>query len=188
MAAEAGTRRFSGSGRLALAYAVFLPIALALTISAGEALGRVGTGGVLAMGLLCWTLIEYGLHRFAFHYQARSKLGVRIVYFLHLSHHEAPEDPKRTVASPLYSIPIAIVTFLLFLALTRNLAVASILMSGVISGYLYYETIHFSLHHSGSNMRLLRLYRRYHLHHHYQDDTRRFGVTTPIWDLVFRTG
>lgn len=187
MASEAGARRFSGSMRLLLAYAVFLSAALALTISAGEALGWGGTGGALLIGLLCWTLIEYGLHRFAFHYEARSRLGVRIVYFLHLSHHEAPEDPKRTVASPLYSIPIAIVTFLLFLVLTRDTAVAGALMSGVIIGYLYYETIHFSLHHSRANMRLLRLYRRYHLPHHYQDDTRRFGVTTPLWDLVFRT-
>lgn len=31
----------------------------------------------------------------------------------------------------------------------------------------------------------MRQLRRYHLGHHYRDDTVAYGVTTPLWDFVF---
>jgi sterol desaturase/sphingolipid hydroxylase (fatty acid hydroxylase superfamily) len=36
-------------------------------------------------------------------------------------------------------------------------------------------------------MRLLRYLRRYHLLHHYKTPDLRFGVTSPLFDLLFGT-
>ena len=62
---------------------------------------------LLTSGLLSWGLIEYGLHRFVFHYDARSELGRRIVYDVNLSHHENPDSRDQIFASLLISAPVA---------------------------------------------------------------------------------
>src|SRR4029453_5655840 len=49
---------------------------------------------LLASGIFSWMLIEYGLHRFAFHYHARSALARKILHRAHLSHHENPANTK----------------------------------------------------------------------------------------------
>src|SRR5215510_9962524 len=42
----------------------------------------------LAAGFLSWGLIEYVLHRFIFHYDSRSRIGRKLLYHAHISHHE----------------------------------------------------------------------------------------------------
>ncbi len=67
----------------------------------------------VGVGFLSWGLIEYGLHRFIFHYDARSRIGRKIVYHAHMSHHENPEANNRHFASLFLSVPVAIVYWLL---------------------------------------------------------------------------
>jgi dihydroceramide fatty acyl 2-hydroxylase len=43
------------------------------------------------------------------------------------------------------------------------------------------------MHHHRSKNRLSLALRRYHYRHHFQQSDRGFGVTTPLWDRVFRT-
>jgi len=43
---------------------------------------------LFATGMVCWTLFEYLMHRFAFHYVAHSARARRIVYIIHANHHE----------------------------------------------------------------------------------------------------
>src|SRR6476661_7839716 len=47
--------------------------------------------------------------------------------------------------------------------------------------------IHGVHHHYRSNNRLSLALRRYHYRHHFQQSDRGFGVTSPLWDKVFRT-
>jgi sterol desaturase/sphingolipid hydroxylase (fatty acid hydroxylase superfamily) len=61
-------------------------------------------------------------------------------------------------------------------------------MAGVIVGYLSYEVIHYAIHRVPWARRLLRPLASHHLHHHYADPSRCFGVSSPLWDWVFRTG
>jgi sterol desaturase/sphingolipid hydroxylase (fatty acid hydroxylase superfamily) len=61
-------------------------------------------------------------------------------------------------------------------------------MVGLIVGYLSYEFIHYGIHQMPWLRRLVKPLASHHLHHHYADDTRCFGVTSPLWDIVFRTG
>ena len=47
--------------------------------------------------------------------------------------------------------------------------------------------MHYYLHHFRPRGRLGRMLRERHMRHHFQDDTRGFGISAPYWDEVFRT-
>ncbi|HJT67140.1 MAG TPA: sterol desaturase family protein [Pyrinomonadaceae bacterium] len=142
---------------------------------------------LLAAGCLSWGFIEYGLHRFIFHYKARSRFGRKLIYQAHLAHHEKPKARDRIFASLILSTPIAAAYWLLAWAATGAWAVASWLFVGMAAGYFCYEWLHFQCHHGRSRLRLLRYLRKYHLLHHYKTPELRFGVTSPLFDFVFRT-
>ena len=142
---------------------------------------------LLTSGFVSWSLIEYGLHRFIFHYHARSPLGRKIVYAAHLSHHEDPTASDRIFASLFLSAPIAASYWILVWAATSSWAAASWLFIGMSAGYFVYEWLHFQCHHGKSRLRILRYLRKYHLLHHYKTPELRFGVTSPLFDVVFGT-
>ncbi len=52
---------------------------------------------ILIAGAFVWTLSEYCLHRFLFHYPAKSKLGKWLVFLFQGNHHEDPKDKTRLV-------------------------------------------------------------------------------------------
>ena len=58
---------------------------------------------------------------------------------------------------------------------------------GFFTGYLVYDMIHYYLHHFTPQSRLGRMLRERHMRHHFQDDTRGFGISAPYWDEIFRT-
>jgi len=141
----------------------------------------------ISFGVLSWTLIEYGLHRFIFHYSARSAFGRKLVYAAHLSHHEAPHAANQLFSSLLISLPIATVYLLLAWIVTGSLHAAAYLFAGLTVGYFCYEWLHFQAHHRRPRLRLFRYLRKYHLLHHYQTQELRFGVTSPLFDVIMRT-
>src|SRR5215213_8277917 len=142
---------------------------------------------LIGFGVLSWTLIEYGLHRFVFHFNARSTFGEKLVYAAHLSHHENPRALNRLFASLLISLPIATIYLLLAWVAMRSLHAASYVFTGLIAGYFCYEWLHFQAHHRRPRLRLFRYLRKYHLLHHYQTPGLRFGVTSPLFDLILGT-
>ena len=166
----------------------YLVVAVCLCVAAADDGFTVGVILLLLLsGLLSWGLLEYGLHRFVFHYEARSELGRKLLYAAHLSHHENPESTNRIFASLVMSVPIATVYWLLAWAATGSWRVGSYLFVGLAAGYFYYEWIHFHFHHGRPRLRFLRYLRKYHLLHHHQTPDLRFGVTSPLFDLVFGT-
>jgi sterol desaturase/sphingolipid hydroxylase (fatty acid hydroxylase superfamily) len=142
---------------------------------------------LLFFGVLSWGLIEYGLHRFIFHYHARSRLGVKLLYQVHLSHHENPAAIKELFVSLLLSTPIASAYWLLTWVVSGSWAAACYLFIGMAGGYFYYEWLHFQCHHRKSRLKFLKYLRKYHLLHHYRTPELRFGVTSPLFDLIFGT-
>jgi sterol desaturase/sphingolipid hydroxylase (fatty acid hydroxylase superfamily) len=132
------------------------------------------------LGIVWWTLLEYLLHRFAFH--ARSRLFGR----RHLRHH-ADVDVRRLAVAPVASMVggglangVALVA--LFGARTGGLAFA-----GMLLGYGVYELTHYAVHYVKLDFAWFRALKRYHLSHHFQAPHGRYGVTSPLWDLVFGT-
>jgi 4-hydroxysphinganine ceramide fatty acyl 2-hydroxylase len=141
--------------------------------------------GLFLFGFLFWTLLEYLIHRYAFHYEPKSGLGKRFHFMLHGVHHDYPNDASRLVMPPSVSIPLALVFYGIFLVLFGRYAPAP--FAGLVFGYLCYDMIHYAIHHFPMNRGVWLWLKQYHLRHHYQDDHHGYGVSSPLWDFVFRT-
>jgi sterol desaturase/sphingolipid hydroxylase (fatty acid hydroxylase superfamily) len=137
-------------------------------------------------GLLLWTLLEYVIHSVGFHWPTRSQRW-REVQLSHESHHEEPTDPVRIVAQLTTSLPVALVVFGALSLVFWDPKPAALVMVGVMVGYLAYEVVHYRIHLGWKSRWLPRALVRHHLYHHHKDQTRCYGVTTPLWDWIFRT-
>lgn len=142
---------------------------------------------LIIVGVFSWTLIEYVLHRFIFHFTAHSDFGKKLIYAAHLSHHEDPRAINRLFSGLLVSLPVATAYLLLAWIATGSLHATTYLFTGLTAGYAGYEWLHFQAHHLRPRLRVFRYLRRYHLLHHYQTPQQRFGVTSPLLDVIFGT-
>ena len=142
---------------------------------------------LIPVGLFFWSLLEYAMHRLFFHWSPHNRKLKRIVQALHLSHHTDPRNPDKILIRPSYSLPISALVLGGFYAVTGSLFSASALLSGVWLGFLYYEWVHYRLHLSTAASGSLKYQRGWHFSHHFVDQGNCFGVTSPIWDLVFGT-
>lgn len=140
---------------------------------------------ILVCGVFLWSLFEYLNHRFIFHYEPKSDWGKRLHFIIHGVHHDYPNDAKRLVMPPSISIPVAFVTYFSFNFLVGKFA--NSLFAGFVLGYIYYDTLHFAIHHFPMKRSIWKWLKHYHLRHHYDDKHIGYGISTPIWDYVFRT-
>jgi sterol desaturase/sphingolipid hydroxylase (fatty acid hydroxylase superfamily) len=137
-------------------------------------------------GYLFWTLTEYWMHRIVFHFEPEDGIGARLHWIIHGVHHDHPNDPMRLVMPPSVSVPLALGFYALFVVVLGS-AVAPAFGAGFLAGYLIYDMTHYHVHHHKPRTRAGRRLRELHMRHHFQDDTRGFGVSAPWWDFVFRT-
>ncbi len=142
---------------------------------------------LLIIGLFSWSVFEYVMHRLIFHYDARSRLGRKFLYHAHVSHHENPTAQSGLSSSLIMGLPIGAAYWLLAWVTTGSWVTASWLFIGLAAGFFSYKWVHFQCHHRRSRLRLLRYLRHYHLLHHFKTPELRFGVTSPLFDLVFGT-
>jgi dihydroceramide fatty acyl 2-hydroxylase len=165
---------------------LYLPAIVVLFITGAERLG-FGYAVALALGgYATWTLTEYWLHRIVFHFEPEEGLGARFHWIIHGVHHDHPNDPLRLVMPPSVSIPLALGFWGLFV-LVLGTPWAHVFTAGFLAGYLMYDMTHYHVHHHRPRTRLGKLVRELHMRHHFQDDTRGFGVSAPFWDYVFGT-
>lgn len=148
--------------------------------------GFFATLGLLLLGLLVWTFFEYLMHRFVFHYEPKTAWGRRVHFVVHGVHHDYPNDASRLVMPPVLSVPLGVVVFLLLYGLFAA-PVAPLVFIGIMIGYIAYDTLHFMAHHRPMRGPVGRALKRYHMRHHFADPQRGFGVSSPLWDYVFRT-
>ena len=151
-----------------------------------EGLAAGSVIGVFALGIAGWSLTEYLLHRFVFHFEPDGRWGKRLHFIVHGVHHDFPHDPMRLVMPPSVSIPLAVIFWFGFNAVLGP-AWAMPAFAGFLLGYLIYDMAHYHMHHHRSKNRLSLALRRYHYRHHFQQSDRGFGVTSPLWDKVFGT-
>ena len=165
---------------------IFLPAIVALCWWALQGLEAAAFVGLFAGGYLLWTLFEYWLHRLVFHFEPQQGIGARLHWIIHGVHHDHPNDPLRLVMPPAVSVPLGGLIFLCLYGLFGNPDGVA-LDAGFVAGYLLYDLTHYHLHHHLPKTRLGRLLRELHMRHHFQDDTKGFGISAPYWDLVFGT-
>jgi sterol desaturase/sphingolipid hydroxylase (fatty acid hydroxylase superfamily) len=149
-------------------------------------LAPAAVGSTFLAGMLAWTAAEYVLHRYVFHWVNDTAWGKRIHFLLHGVHHEYPSDRDRLVMPLLTSVPLAIIFYTLFV-LAFGRAVGEPAFAGFVVGYLFYDGTHFYVHHFVPTSRWGKFLRRHHMTHHFADHDGGFGVSSPLWDLVFRT-
>jgi hypothetical protein len=130
-----------------------------------------------AFGLLAWSLFEYVAHRVSFHHEPASAGAVLYGYIVHGVHHAYPDDERRWMMPIWVTLPIAGVLYAGFAAALGRYAPA--VFAGFLHGYLTYR--------GRLPTRLGRFLRQYHLAHHHGMPDRHFGVSSPLWDVVFRT-
>src|SRR5215210_716933 len=164
---------------------LFLPAIVALLV---VGLGRASTVSALMLavaGYVFWTLTEYWMHRVVFHFEPEEGIGAKLHWIIHGVHHDHPNDRMRLVMPPSVSVPLAAL-FLLLFRVVLGAVWAPAFGAGFLAGYLIYDMTHYHLHHHMPRTRAGRRLRELHMRHHFQDDTRGFGVSAPWWDFVFR--
>ncbi len=146
--------------------------------------------GFLA-GMLIWSFAEYNIHRFMFHFCPHTPLQERIVFLFHGVHHAQPRMKTRLVMPPAVSIPLGLFFLLLFQLIVgrwMNLPQwVGPLLSGFTLGYLIYDLMHYATHHFPMRWGVFKYLKRHHMLHHYKTPDQRFGVSSPLWDIVYGT-
>ncbi|MGC4085310.1 MAG: sterol desaturase family protein [Vicinamibacterales bacterium] len=164
---------------------VFLPAGLYCLWLSISTLGAALSIGLYAAGLLVWSLFEYIAHRRSFHHEPSSERQLTLVYLAHGVHHAYPDDARRWMIPLGASVPLAVVFYLLFSVVSGRYADG--LFAGFIHGYLTYDLLHYFIHRGRMPGRVGRFLRQHHMAHHYARPEKNFGVSSPLWDVVFRT-
>jgi dihydroceramide fatty acyl 2-hydroxylase len=131
-------------------------------------------GGFFGAGLLTWTFLEYAIHGW---------MGHRFATFVTPLHHVHHRDPRAVFALGAW-LPAALP---LLIGAARGARGWTILYGGILAGFAAYEVLHYRMHFRTPICRAEARMRTRHLIHHYCAPALCFGVTTTLWDRVFRT-
>lgn len=165
-----------------LAWSLFLP---AIAWCGWGTTVPVAALSLIVGGLLVWTLFEYAMHRYLFHWDLNHAAVQWFVFLIHGNHHDDPNDPWRQVMPLIVSMPIA--------ALVWGASVSLLGMEGTwlflgwITGYVLYDGIHYACHQWPMRGKLAASLKRHHMRHHYVSDTGNFGISAIFWDHAFGT-
>lgn len=139
----------------------------------------------IGIGILAWTFLEYCLHRFLFHLSHKISEPWNTLFLdIPTKHHLTPEslDSQFTPVSWVILFVGLSMVFCYF-----KFIVPLSLLTGMLIGYIIYEWDHWKTHHYESNLCFIKYMKRYHNFHHYISPNKNYGITSPFWDVVFRT-
>lgn len=146
-----------------------------------------------ALGLVIWTLTEYWLHRTLFHWIPNDGWGAKMHFYIHGVHHDLPKDRYRLVMPPAASVALGVIFFSAYYGISMVLSPwinptwVWALFAGKIAGYLYYDMVHYYVHHNRPRLRYFKKLKAHHMNHHHNKEERKFGVSMMLWDHVFST-
>lgn len=145
----------------------------------------ISNSWMIPLGFLLFTLVEYLIHRFLFHFHATSKRQTILQYNIHGIHHEFPRDKDRLVMPPVLSILLATGFFFVFRFIVGMNGI--IFFSGFIAGYSTYLVIHYAVHALKPPGNFLKVLWKHHSLHHYASVHSAYSVSFPVWDYIFGT-
>jgi sterol desaturase/sphingolipid hydroxylase (fatty acid hydroxylase superfamily) len=167
---------------------IFIPVILYFGWKAiwEQELSPVEFSGYFLLGLFIWSLTEYVLHRFIFHLEPKkgNKMLERIHFIFHGVHHDYPSDAQRLVMPPSVSIPLAAAFYFMFSLFLKTGPLAAFFCA-FMAGYLFYDMTHYALHHANFKNKFWKKLKKHHMLHHYDDATKGYGVSSPLWDKIF---
>lgn len=136
----------------------------------------------LVAGTAGWTFTEYAMH----HWNGHLARGKTRFSREHLAHHRESGYFTTHATKAQMALPIVAIVYALSWWLVGGM-VASGFTLGLVSAYIGYEWLHWACHARAPRTRFGRWARRHHFHHHFSSAKHNHGVTSPVWDLVFRT-
>ena len=136
-------------------------------------------------GLLFFTFVEYIMHRYLYHIPATSERKQKISYTMHGVHHDYPKDKSRLAMPPVLSLVVATVLFIIYRVVLGDYVFG--FLAGFLIGYAGYLAVHYSVHAFKVPSNFLKVLWHHHSIHHYREPDRAFGVSSPLWDHIFRT-
>ena len=148
-------------------------------------LSMVITGSLFVLGLLAFTLTEYLVHRYVFHMDTYTGLRKKIQYASHGVHHEYPKDKTRLAMPPIASVTLATALLLLMRLVIGDLVFS--FLPGFLMGYAGYLFVHYIIHAYQPPKNVFKILWIHHSIHHYKNNERAFGVSSPLWDYICRT-
>lgn len=136
----------------------------------------------LLVGVLAWSFAEYAIHNWVGHLgRGRNEFSRE-----HLAHHRdgnyfaAALKKARMAALVVAAVaPLAM--------LIAGVLHGALFTTGFILTYTGYEWLHRRCHTHAPIGPYGRWVRKHHFHHHFSSPKHNHGVTSPLWDLVFRT-
>lgn len=148
--------------------------------------------GLLAVGaaLLVYPIVWYLLHRWVLHSRAlyKSPLTARIWKRIHYDHHQDPHDLGVLFGALYTTLPTIFLATAPVGWLIGGLPGAAAAFSAGLFLTCFYEFGHCIQHLSYKpKNKWLRRIKRWHLAHHFQDESGNFGITNFFWDRLFGT-
>ena len=139
------------------------------------------------LGIFVCTFLEYWIHRWLFHYKHNSSL-LKLFTKGHANHHKKTFNYD---AMPFFTIPLISILLLKIFSIIFLPYIAYALTAGLTMGYFYYGIVHHLMHRknsfiNNSNNGYWAYMSDFHFFHHERPKTN-FGVTTDIWDRIFKT-
>lgn len=150
-----------------------------------ELLAPVLIFSTFVLGVLVFTLIEYLMHKHVFHMNTDTAFRANIQYKFHGVHHEYPKDKGRLAMPPVVSILLAVILFYVLDFTIGNYLYG--FMPGFLVGYSAYLFVHYAVHAFRPPNNFLKILWVNHGIHHYKSPDKAFGVSSPLWDVIFRT-
>ena len=143
--------------------------------------------GLFFGGWVTWTLSEYWVHRWLYHVQTENKTLLKIQHMGHGIHHQYPKDPTRLAMPPAPALLLISAFLGIFYLIIQDYAFA--FFPGFLLGYVLYISLHYMQHlfKAPKFGPLNRLWKWHALHHYKYPESKAFGVSTNLWDVVFRT-
>lgn len=171
----------------------FIPIAMLILFGIGflywgtqNTLLETGQFVVLVLvGILSWTLFEYLMHKYLYHMLPTNNIKGWIQYNMHGLHHEYPKDKSRLAMPPLLIVVIAFLFLFVFKLFMGEFTYG--FAPGFLFGYAGYLCVHYIVHAFKPPKNSFKVLWVNHAIHHYKDPDVAFGVSSPLWDHVFRT-
>jgi sterol desaturase/sphingolipid hydroxylase (fatty acid hydroxylase superfamily) len=139
------------------------------------------------LGFVTWVWMEYGIHRFFFHWEGNGPFTRWLHEITHGYHHKYPDDSKRLVMPLGASIPMALlIAGILWLVGSLQWTVPYFL--GIVWGYLWYDFLHWSTHHRTPLTAWGKALRSHHMAHHFARSDRNFGISHRWVDMLVGSG
>ena len=172
---------------------IAIPLVLFGVISAGLMIYGFQHGYINAIngpllflaGFFAFTLIEYIMHRFVFHLQPKTEKQEKFAYTVHGVHHDYPKDKDRLAMPPPLSLILSTLFFGFYYVIMGNMVFG--FLPGFLMGYASYLWVHYMVHAFKPPKNFFKVLWVHHGIHHYKDPHNAFGVSSPFWDVIFRT-